>query len=70
MSREQDYIDLGFDTVEVYQGCTDKLCRACDQDITNGDRVRVRTTTDDPNLGGLYHEACADEVVLEYQEDK
>jgi len=69
MSREQDYIDLGFDTIEVYHGCTDKLCRACDQDITNGDRVRVRTT-DDPELNGLHHEVCADEMITEAQEDK
>jgi hypothetical protein len=65
--NEQDYIDLGFDVVEVHQG-PDKSCRACEGEITKGDRVRLRDS--EPHLSGLYHEACADETVIEYQEDK
>ena len=68
--NEQDYVDLGFDPVEIFHGCNDKLCRACDQDITNGDRVRVRLSEMSPDASGLYHEACADKLVLEAQEDK
>jgi hypothetical protein len=57
----KDYIDLGFDEVKTHQG-PDKLCRACNGDITKGDRVMLRTTPQE-NLNGLHHEACANLII-------